>query len=89
MKLRREARIGIGAIMVLQFALSMMTIALLSRMGPAIERILQENVRTEEAVEQMLAELSHAHTARAVPQVHLPVPRVEGSMVGALPAEVE
>ena len=68
MKLRREARIGIGAIMVLQFALSMMTIALLSRMGPAIERILQENVRTEEAVEQMLAELSHAHTARAVPQ---------------------
>ena len=68
MKLRREARIGIGAIMVLQFALSMMTIALLSRMGPAIERILQENVRTEEAVEQMLAELSHAHTTRAVPQ---------------------
>lgn len=68
MKLRREARIGFGAIMVLQFALSMLTIALLARMGPAIERILQENVRTEQAVEQMLAELAKTHTARPVPE---------------------
>ena len=67
MKLRREARIGFGAIMVLQLALSMLTIALLTRMGPAIERILTENVRTEVAVEKMLAELAKTTSTKAVP----------------------
>lgn len=60
MRLRREASLGMGAILGLQILLSMMAIALLTRMGPAIERILEENVYSGEAVEEMLAALASA-----------------------------
>ena len=55
MRLRQETGLGIGAILAIHLLVSMLAIALLSRMGPAIERILQENVYSEEAVEAMLA----------------------------------
>ncbi|MCA9540272.1 MAG: hypothetical protein KC620_15345 [Myxococcales bacterium] len=58
MRLRREVKLGIGAVLGLQLLLSAMTIALLARMGPAIERILQENVYSVEAADEMLAVLA-------------------------------
>lgn len=67
MKLRREASLGIGAILTLQILLSMFTIALLTRMGPAIEQILQENVYSSEAVEDMMAPLALNIAPVAVP----------------------
>lgn len=60
MRLRHEANIGISTMLVLQILLSFLTITLLNRMGPAIEKIIEENVRSGEAVEIMLAELAAA-----------------------------
>lgn len=67
MRLRREASLGIGAILGLQLLLCMLAIALLSRMGPAIERILEENVYSEAAVEEMLAMLATSPSGASVP----------------------
>ena len=58
MDLRREIGFGGGSILVVQLLLSLLAIALLLRMGPAIERIRQENVFSAEAVETMLARLA-------------------------------
>lgn len=58
MQLRREASIGVGALIGLQVLLSMLGIALLMRMAPTIYRTLNENVQSEEAVETMLASLA-------------------------------
>ena len=60
MRLQREAGVGVAAILAIQLSLSLLTIGLLARMGPAIERILEENVFTGEAVEEMLASLARA-----------------------------
>lgn len=68
MKLRREASLGIGAILTLQILLSMLAIALLTRMGPAIERILEENVYSGEAVEEMMALLASQTEPGPVPE---------------------
>ncbi len=58
MRLRTEVTLGIGGILVVQVLLAFLAIALLARMGPAIEHILEENVYSEEAVEEMLALLA-------------------------------
>ncbi len=68
MHLRRETGLGIGAILVLQVLLSLLVIVLLVRMGPAVERILEENVYSEEAVEQMLATLAAPTAGDGVPE---------------------
>lgn len=66
MKLRREMRLGLSALVVLQILLSMLAISLLTRMGPAVERILRENVYSVEAVEDMASILA-THRGGAVP----------------------
>ncbi len=58
MRIQRELTLGIVAIVTVQLVVSSMTIGLLARMGPAIERILEENVYSAEAVEDMLASLA-------------------------------
>ena len=58
MKLRREAALGFAALLVVQVSSSGLAIALLARMGPAVGQILQENVYSIEAVEDMLTELA-------------------------------
>lgn len=68
MRLRREVSLGIGAILALQVLLSMLVIGLLTRMGPAIERILHENVRSEEAVEEMATLLASNPQSGPTPQ---------------------
>lgn len=57
MRLRKEASLGISTMLGLQIVLSVLAITLLERMGPAIERIIEENVYSIAAAEEMLAEL--------------------------------
>ena len=66
MQLRREFRIAFGIIFGLQLATAFGAIALLTRMGPAIERVAADNVDSIAAVEQMLAAL--AANGGAVPE---------------------
>lgn len=60
MELRRELLLTIGALVVLNLILAFGAIGLLVRMGPAIERILDENVYSIVAAEEMLSELAEA-----------------------------
>ena len=62
MRLRREAGLGVGVVLALQIVLSVLTITLLQRMGPAIEHILEENVEMTQAVEEMLGALAARRT---------------------------
>lgn len=58
MRLRREAGLGVGLLVSLMVAVAFGAIVLLNRMGPAVGRILDENVASVEAVEDMLAVLA-------------------------------
>ena len=60
MELRRELLLTVGALVSLNLLLAFGSIGLLVRMGPAIERILQENVYSIMAGEEMLAELAES-----------------------------
>jgi len=55
MELRRELVFGIGALILLNLALAFGSVGLLARMGPAIARILDENVTSIMAAEEVLA----------------------------------
>jgi methyl-accepting chemotaxis protein len=63
MHLKRELMWTLGALAILNLSLAFGAIGLFVRMGPAIEQILEENVRSIEAGEQMLAELARAGKA--------------------------
>ncbi len=58
MRVRDEIRLAVIALLVVQIITSFAAIGLLSRMSPAIERILQENVYSISAVEDMFAVLA-------------------------------
>lgn len=60
MNLRRELLLAVGVLVVLNLALAFGSIGLFVRMGPAIERILNENVYSIVAAEEILLELSAA-----------------------------
>lgn len=60
MELRRELLLTIGILVAINLLLAFGSIGLLVRMGPAIERILQENVYSIIAAEQMLAVIADA-----------------------------
>ncbi len=68
MHLRKQSRTAFGLILSLQLATSFGAIALLSRMGPAIAKVAEENVESLTAVEKMMAALTappeEAETAR-------------------------
>jgi len=55
MQLRRELSLTLGSLVLLNVLLAFGVISLLVRMGPAIERILQENVQSIVAAEEILA----------------------------------
>jgi PAS domain-containing protein len=55
MQLRREFLVGLGTLVTLNVLFAFGAIGLLLRMSPAIERILQENVYSIEATEEMLS----------------------------------
>lgn len=58
MELRRELLLTIGPLVSLNLALAFGAIDILVRMGPAIERILEENVFSIIAGEELLAEFA-------------------------------
>lgn len=58
MELRRDFLITVGVLLAFNILLAFVAIGLFSRMGPAIERILQENVYSIEACEEMLSVLA-------------------------------
>lgn len=60
MQIRRELLLSVGTLVALNLVLAFGSIALFVRMGPAIERILQENVYTIDAAELILAELAES-----------------------------
>lgn len=60
MELRREFMLTIGALIVLNLCLAFGSIGLFVRMGPAIEHILEENVHSIVAAEEILAALAEA-----------------------------
>jgi PAS domain-containing protein len=60
MGLRRELLLTISALVVLNLLLSFGSIGLFGRIGPAVERILRENVESVAAAEEILAELALA-----------------------------
>jgi len=62
--LRRQTRRVFGIIVVLQLATSFGAIALLTRMGPAIARVAEENVESLTAVEQMSIALANSSGGR-------------------------
>lgn len=55
---KRELRLGISFLLLLQIVISFVAIGLLSRLSPAIDRILQENVYSIESAERMLTALA-------------------------------
>lgn len=58
MGVKRELRLGVGLLLVSQLVIALGAIGLLSRLAPAIDRILQENVVSIEAAERMLVVLA-------------------------------
>jgi len=67
MALRREFVVALGALVALNVALAFGSIGLFVRMGPAIERILEENVDSLVAAEDILAELAESGGDGATP----------------------
>ena len=65
MHLRKQSRTVFGLILVLQLATSFGAIALLTRMGPAIATVSEENVESLAAVEGMAAALALAPSDEA------------------------
>jgi nitrogen fixation/metabolism regulation signal transduction histidine kinase len=75
MELRREFVLMIGALVLLNLSLAFGAIGLFVRMGPAIERILRENVYSIVAAEEVLAELADAGDAPLGPEARVRVRR--------------
>ena len=60
MQLRREFLLGVGCLVGFNVLLALGAVGLFTRMGPAIENILEENVFSNEAAEDMLVVLAKA-----------------------------
>jgi PAS domain-containing protein len=63
MKLRRDLLLGVGALVGFNLLVALSTVGLLSRMSPAIETILQDNVASIQAAEEMMRLLALAGAA--------------------------
>lgn len=63
MELRRDLLLGVGSLFMLNLVLALVTIGVFTRMGPAIEGSLRENVPVLESGEEMLAVLAEADAA--------------------------
>lgn len=58
MRIRDEIRLGVGTLLLVQILLMFAAVGLLSRMTPAVDRILEENERSIHAAERMLIVLA-------------------------------
>jgi len=62
MELRRDLLLAIGVLIMINIAIAFGAIGLFSRMSPAIDRILDQNVESFEAAGDMLMILSETHS---------------------------
>src|SRR5690606_10406021 len=58
MRIRDEVRLGVGALLAIQVLTMIAAVALLARMTPAIDQILENNEKSIRAVERMLLVLA-------------------------------
>lgn len=63
MRIRDEIRLEVGALLAIQVLTMVAAVALLSRMTPALDQILQDNERSIRAVERMLLALAEPAAA--------------------------
>jgi methyl-accepting chemotaxis protein len=63
-KAERDLTLGVGILLAIQLITSLVAIALLGRVSPAIERIIEENLFTVQAVEEMLDALAHSSVSK-------------------------
>ena len=63
MRIRDEIRLGVGTLLAIQVLTMVAAVALLARMTPAIDRILEENEKSIRAVERMLLVLAEPPTS--------------------------
>ncbi len=70
MELRRELLLTIGALVLLNLVLAFGAIGLFVRMGPVIAHILEENVYSIVAAEEVLAELANAPVGPVDSEAH-------------------
>lgn len=89
MELRREFLFTIGALVVLNLCLAFGSIGLFVRMGPAIEHILEENVYSIAAAEEILADLAEAGGSPMGPVQSARVHRLLGKAQGNITREEE
>lgn len=80
MELRRELSIVLAVMVALNLALAFGAIGLFSRMGPAIERILIENLYSIDAAEEMLSVLAEHTESGASPELRQ---RFDGALAQA------
>lgn len=67
MRLRYEISLGLGALLGLQVITTVGSIRVLSRMSPAVEQIMKENVASQAASEEMLAALTRIESNPGAP----------------------
>ncbi|MFO7564545.1 MAG: hypothetical protein R6X02_18010 [Enhygromyxa sp.] len=99
MRIRDEIRLGVGALLAIQVLTMIAAVALVARMTPAIDQILEDNEKSIRAVEQMLLALSEpeprlgepdlrrAHFERALAEAEGNITEPEEDPVLALIAE--
>jgi PAS domain-containing protein len=69
MRIRDEIRLAVGALLVIQVLTMIAAVALLARMTPAIDQILQDNDKSIRAVERMLLALTEPAPAPGEPDL--------------------
>ncbi|MCA9683839.1 MAG: hypothetical protein KC457_16685 [Myxococcales bacterium] len=67
MRIREEIRLGVGALLAIQVLTMIAAVALLARMTPAVDRILEENDKSLQAVEAMLLVLAEPAPSSSAP----------------------
>ena len=73
MRLQRDFLLSVGILVAFNILLAFGAIGLFTRMSPAIERILQENVYSTDAAEEMLALLARDRFPADLAQGEIPV----------------
>ena len=67
MELRRDLWLGLIALVVFNLVMAFGTVGLMTRIGPAFERTLHDNVRSIQSAEQMLTVLAQLGGRAATP----------------------
>ena len=84
MELRRDLWLGLAALLAFNLVMAFGTVGLLTRIGPAVDRTLHENVASIQSAEQMLTLLARVGGGAAPPagrqRLGAAVPRAPGQL---------